>query len=99
MTAKQMERQAREHYKAWKRSEDYALEFVYGSYSVNKVRAWRYCQEKQAELNGHGLKVITHNNQIFTVGFEYCDEKMGTAKFYYIAPSYECAIDITADML
>ena len=47
MTKKQMERQARKHYKAWERSEDYALEFVYKSFSVYKARAWRYCQEKK----------------------------------------------------
>ena len=99
MTAKEMERQARNHYKEWKRSKDYALNSVYGSYSVYKARAWRYCQEKQLELNGYGLKVITHTYQMFTAGFEYYNEKDGTAKFYYITPSYDCAIDITADML
>ena len=99
MTAKEMERQARNHYKAWERSEDYALDFVYGSYSVNKARAWRYCQEKQAELNGYGLQVLACNTNIFTAGFEYYDEKAQTVKFYYITPSYDCAIDITADML
>ena len=99
MTRKEMERQARNHYKAWERSEDYALEFSYKSYSANKARAWRYCREKQTELNGYGLKVITHNACIFTAGFEYYDEKAQAVKFYYITPSYECAVDITADML
>ena len=99
MTKKQMERQARKHYKAWERSEDYALEFVYKSFSVYKARAWRYCQTKQVELNGYGLKIISHNSQRFTAGFEYCDEKDGTAKFYYITPSYDCAVDITVDMM
>lgn len=99
MTNREKERQARKHYYAWKRSKDYALESVYKSFSVYKARAWRYCQEKQAELNGRGLKVISHNTCIFTVGFEYYDEKAQTAKFYYITPSYECTIDITADML
>ena len=99
MTNKEKERQARNHYNAWERSEDYALEFAYKSFSVYKARAWRYCQEKQAKLNGYGLKVITHNSQIFTAGFEYCDEKTGTVKLYYITPSYDCAIDITADMM
>ena len=56
MTNKEKERQARKHYKAWKRSEDYALEFVYNSFSVYKERAWHYCHTKQAELNGYGLK-------------------------------------------
>ena len=99
MTNKEKERQARNHYKAWERSKDYALEFVYNSFSANKARAWRYCHTKQAELNGYGLKIISHTLQMFTAGFEYYDEKAQTVKFYYITPSYECAIDITADML
>ena len=99
MTTKEKERQAMNHYKAWERSEDYALEFVYNSFSANKARAWRYCREKQAELNGYRLKVITHNCMVFTAGFEYYDEKAQTVKFYYIAPTFDCAIEITADML
>lgn len=99
MTNREKERQARNHYKAWERSKDYALDFVYGSYSVNKARAWRYCQEMKAKLNGYGLKVITHNRMVFTAGFEYYDEKAQTVKFYYITPSYGCVVDITADML
>lgn len=99
MNVTEMKRQARKHYKAWKRSEDYALEFVYNSFSANKARAWRYCQAKQMELNGTGLKVITHNRMVFTAGFEYYDEKAQAVKFYYIAPSFDCAIEITADML
>ena len=99
MTAKEMERQARKHYNAWERSEDYALEFVYKSFSVYKARAWRHCQEKQLELKGRDLKVITHNRWKFVAGFEYYDEKAQTFRFYYITPSYECAIDITADMM
>lgn len=99
MTAKQMEKQARKHYKAWVRSGDYALDFVYGSYSVNKARAWRYCQEMKAKLNGYGLKVITHNCMVFTAGFEYMDSDTGEARFYYIAPSFDWDIPVTADML
>lgn len=99
MTSKEKERQARKHYKAWERSEDYALEFAYNSFSANKARAWRYCQEKQAELNGYGLKVITHNCMVFTAGFEYYDEKAKRIKFYYVAPSFDCEVEITADML
>lgn len=99
MTNREKERQARKHYNAWERSEDYALEFAYNSFSAHKAQAWRYCQTKQAELNGNGLKIISHNTCIFTAGFEYYDEKAQTLKFYYITPSYECAVDITADML
>lgn len=99
MTNKEKERQAKQHYKAWERSEDYALEFAYNSFSAHKAQAWRRCQEKQIELNGQGLKVITHNTCKFTAGFEYYDEKEEALKFYYISPSFDCSIDITADML
>lgn len=99
MTKNEQKRQAKKHYDAWKRSEDYALEFAYGRYSANKKRAWRCCQEKEIALNGSGLKVITHNCMVFTAGFEYFDEKTGVCMFYYISPLFDCAIEITADML
>ena len=98
MTTKEKERQARSHFKAWERSEDYALEFAYNRFLNAKARAWRYCREKQAELNGYRLKVISHNRMVFTAGFEYYDEKAKAVKFYYIAPTFDCAIEITADM-
>ena len=99
MTTKQMERQAMQHYKAWKRSKDYALEFVYKSFSAYKKWTWRYCLEKQAAFNGYGLRVITHNCMIFTGGFEYMDKDKGEVRFYYIAPTFEADILVTADML
>ena len=99
MTRKEKERQARKHYKAWERSEDYTIEHVYKSYSWAKLQAWRYCEAKMCELNGYGLKVITHNRMVFTAGFEYQDGDTGEARFYYITPSFECTILITADML
>lgn len=94
-----MERQARNHHKAWKCSGADTLEHVYKSYSGAKLQAWRYCEAKTRELNGYGLKVITHNCMVFTAGFEYYDEKAQTVKFYYIAPTFDCAIEITAYML
>lgn len=99
MTNREKERQARKYYSEWERSEDYALEFAYNSFSARKAQAWRYCQRKQLGLKGYGLKIISHNPWKFTAGFEYYDEKAETVKFYYITPSYECAINITADML
>lgn len=99
MTKNEQRRQAKKHYEAWQLSEDYALEFAYGRYSENKACAWRHCRVKQKEMNGTGLKVITHNRMIFTAGFEYFDEITGVCMFYYISPTFECAIEITADML
>lgn len=99
MTRKEMERQAKAHYQTWKHSEGYGLESVYKRFSHEKLRAWRYCVEMSIDLGGHGLRIITYNKMIFTVGFEYQDGITGEARFYYITPRFECTILITPDML
>ena len=52
-------------------SEDYNLDNVYKSYSRNKSLAWDYCKNLMEKYNGHGLKVISHNLNMFTAGFIY----------------------------
>lgn len=99
MTNKEKERQAKNHYKAWKCSGATLLEHVYKKHSVNKERAWRYCQEMQCRFNGYGLKVISHNCMIFTAGFEFMDEKTGEVMFYYISPTFDCVVKITNDII
>ena len=52
-------------------SEDYNLDNVYKSYSRNKSLARDYCKNLMEKYNGHGLKVISHNLNMFTAGFIY----------------------------
>ncbi|MDO5445798.1 MAG: hypothetical protein Q4F31_09300 [Eubacteriales bacterium] len=77
----------------WLNSSAYSLYDVYGSFSSGKAAAWRHCVNLFRELNGNALKVITHNTNIFTAGFEYSDPDTGAAMFYYITPSFEAAVE------
>ena len=52
-------------------SNDFSLDSVYKTYSMDKSLAWDYCKNLMEKYNGHGLKVISHNLNRFTAGFIY----------------------------
>ena len=52
-------------------SNDFSLDSVYKTYSMDKSLAWDYCKNLMEKYNGHGLKVISHNLNMFTAGFIY----------------------------
>ena len=52
-------------------SNDFSLDSVYKTYSMDKSLAWDYCKNLMEKYNGHGLKVISHNINMFTAGFIY----------------------------
>jgi hypothetical protein len=85
-------RQALAHYDAYKRSSAYGLYDVYDSYSADKGRAWKYCEELMQKFNGYGLKVITANGWQFTAGFMF--EEDGKTMFMYISKSYDTAVEV-----
>lgn len=53
------------------------LEDVYGSYSVFKARADRWCREKMEKMSGWGYKITSHNCNFFTVMWEYENPETG----------------------
>lgn len=93
MTRRTMERNALSHIDAFKASTDYSLDTCYGRYSKAKANAWDYCKELCYRLGWWGLKVITHNVNIFTAGFLFTDEQTGVIRFMYITPSYDVSVD------
>lgn len=56
-------------YYRYLKSNDNRLWDVYKSCSQAKVNAYAYCNSKKRELNGRDLKIVSHNSQLFTVGF------------------------------
>ena len=52
-------------------SNDFSLDSVYKTYSMDKSLAWDYCKNLMEKYNGHGLKVISQNLNMFTAGFIY----------------------------
>lgn len=46
----------------------------YGKYSRAKADAMDYCKRLMYELNGHGLRIVSYNCNVFTVGFTFTNE-------------------------
>lgn len=88
------ERTALARYADYQRSSATSLRDVYGSWSDAKERAWRYCQERMLDHDGYGLKIVTHNQTMFTAGFEFPDPETGVLKFMFITKSYDVAVEV-----
>ena len=93
MTKNQRMKIAKEKYINYCNSNDTCLEDVYKSYSIYKARAWSYCKELMQDYCGYNLRVISHNSNIFTAGFEFQDE-FGVNYFMYITPTYDIMIEV-----
>lgn len=89
-----MNKRMKNVYERYQQSTDYTLDSVYGKYSIYKTRAFEHCQYLMDKDKGFSLKIISHNVQFFTCGYEYIDEK-GKRFFCYITPSSvrTCEID------
>lgn len=71
-------------YAAWQRSTARELKDVYKTHSAAKEQAMRACREEMDRLHGQDLRILSHNSQFFSVGFEYLDRPTGTMMFRYI---------------
>lgn len=93
MSKNQQMKRAKEKYYDYRNSYAYCLEDVYGSHSIHKTRAWRYCNELMQKYCGCNLKIISYNKNIFTAGFEFTNES-GKLCFMYITPNYDIDIEL-----
>ena len=60
----------KENYNYYLRNENgNSLYYVYNTYSCEKGRAFKYCQELMAKYNGYNGKVLHGNTFTFTFGF------------------------------
>lgn len=60
----------------------------YNSFSRAKVNAMEYCKGLMYGLNGHGLRIISYNQNVFTVGFIFTTED-GEKAFAYITRDHD----------
>lgn len=60
----------------------------YNSFSKAKANAMEYCENLMHELNGRGLRIISYNQNVFTVGFIFTNED-GRECFAYITRDYD----------
>ena len=81
---KHMNKVMRTQYEAYRRSEAENLWQVYGTYSDKKEKAMQYCKELCGKVDGRKLRIISHNSQFFSVGFEFPHPETGELCFAYI---------------
>lgn len=92
-TERQRQRTAKANIRTYENSRATKLSDVYGRYSAEKARAFRYCEQLCEKLGGENLRILSHNTFIFTAGFTFTDADTGVVKFMFITPNYDCAVD------
>lgn len=88
------EKQAKANIERWKASNKKDITSAYKKPSVAKRRAWNYCKELCAELNGNNLKVVSNNCHFFTAGFQFADKETGVLKYMHITASSDTAVEM-----
>lgn len=73
-------------FNSYNNSTAYELRNVYKSWSDKKQAAFENCHKACADHGGHGLRIISANTNIFTVGYIYTDDSNKT-HFVYITPA------------
>lgn len=53
------------------------LDEVYGSYSANKARAYRYWKQLSEDLQGERFCITSHTSQFFTISFDFPNPETG----------------------
>ena len=91
---KQQERVAKSNIERWKASNKNDITSAYKKPSMAKRRAWNYCKELCAGLNGNNLKVVSNNCHFFTAGFQFVDKETGVVKYMHITASHDTAVEM-----
>ncbi len=78
---------------AYFRSSNRTLGEVYGNYSANKEKAYRWCESRRLELNGFDVKIPTHNQMVFTYAFRYHKEGKVWLHYETHMNTYDFAIE------
>lgn len=90
----QQERVAKANIERWMRSNKKNITQAYKKPSIAKRRAWHYCEELCANLNGSNLKVVSNNCHFFTAGFQFVDKDTGVLKYMHITANHDTAVEM-----
>lgn len=91
-------KQMKDAYRRYLDSDAITLYEVYSTFSSAKARAYDYCEDLMYEHNGRGLRIVSHNLMMFTVGFTFTDEN-GDDCFCWITRDYDRYMKITDEDL
>lgn len=74
------------------------LNDVYGSYSSKKAEAYKYCRMLCNKFNGERFCIASHNDNVFTVDFDFQHPETGEMMRAHITPSYNHAYYIDSEL-
>ena len=80
---------AQAHINAYDNSTINYLWECYDHYSQYKINAYNRCLDLMNSLNGWGLRILSYNSNVFTVGFLFNDPETGVIRFAYITRDYD----------
>lgn len=82
-------------YRVWQNSSNTELYHIYGKFSQAKINAFERCKALMQSLGGEGLRILGHNCDTFSVGFEFPNPETGAMCFAYITKDYDRFIELT----
>ena len=87
-------KQIKEKYNDYKKSNGFTLYDIYRTHSHEKAKAFAYCVALCKQYNGECLKIVSYNQNMFTMGFTYTNDN-GEKMFVYItkANDYQTKIE------
>ena len=80
-------------YDAYLNSDNFYLEHVYNSYSYEKEQAYNFCVTLLRNMNGMGLRIVSHNIYVFTIGFMALIDNEICFVYVTKTATYYCPID------
>ena len=81
-----MNRYEQKRFEQYQKSEMKSLKDAYEKFSAKKQEIWNECEALMKACHGTGLRILTRNCRVFTVGFVYTDY-FGRECFAIITPS------------
>lgn len=86
-------------YKRYRMSTATSLYDVYKTFSRRKANAFNNCLQIKESMNGFNGRIIGHNCDVFSYGFEYIAPTTGVVCFCYITPTYTRKSEVTPEMM
>lgn len=87
MTLTRANKQLKNVYRSYERSDYYTLNDLYKNASYYKQKAYNYCRDLYRQLNGFDFKIIGGNCMTFSVGFKFYEDNK--TYFAYITKDYD----------
>lgn len=91
--------QLTERFEQYMNSTAYDLWDVYGTFSKRKISVYDEWRGRMLDKHGYGMRIISHNSQVFTLGFLRnildADNSIIQTIFTFVTPAHVYELDVT----